>query len=87
MAGFVSLTPRVKCVEGATSDTYDRSFVMEQLKKTTSFELGQILANAGRFSRASRRLVRIPRDFLARYVACDWGAICPTRTNTKRLQR
>ena len=72
MAGFVSLTPRVKCVEGATSDTYERSFVMEQLKKRRVFELGQILATPGALP-ALQKAGQDPHDFLARHVACDWG--------------
>jgi hypothetical protein len=72
MAGFGSLTPRVKCVEGATSDTYERSFVMEQLKKRRVFELGQILATPGALA-ALQKAGQDPHDFLARHVACDWG--------------
>jgi len=45
---------------------------MEQLKKRRVFELGQILATPGALA-ALQKAGQDPRDFLARYVACDWG--------------
>jgi hypothetical protein len=60
------------CLEGATSDTYEWSFVIEQLKKRRVFNLGQIVATPGALG-ALQKAAQDRADFLRRHAACDWG--------------